>query len=140
MLFIYLDKYIFMIKKIFISSLLAFAIAVPAFAADVVFCGGDQTNCATTQTPSYDETITCEDLGITRTLKKGSSGYMVEVLQIVLLNTGYFDGEETGMYDTATINAVKAFQSENGLKADGVFGPKSRAAMQDLCSEVGMMS
>jgi murein L,D-transpeptidase YcbB/YkuD len=132
-----------MIKKVIISSLMVFSFASPILAADVVLCNTAQTDCSNNtqnQTTYMDENISCEDLGITRTLKKGSNGYMVEVLQIVLLNTGYFDGEETGTYDTATISAVKAFQSENGLKADGVFGPKSRAAMQDLCNEVGMMS
>ena len=39
---------------------------------------------------------------------------------------GYYYGEVTGHYGTKTVAAVKAFQSKNGLKADGVAGAETQ--------------
>lgn len=36
---------------------------------------------------------------------------------------GYYDGEVTGVYDKATAEAVRAFQEDYNLTADGVVGP-----------------
>ncbi|MBR6668314.1 MAG: peptidoglycan-binding protein [Clostridia bacterium] len=59
-------------------------------------------------------------------LQKGSSGTKVRNLQYVLYELGYYDGPISGQYDTATVNAVRSFQSSNGLTpVDGVAGPKT---------------
>lgn len=129
-----------MTKKITLSAcllLLAATGTVPAFAAETQFIG--DTGAAVAIPATYAGSATCEDLGITRTLKKGSRGDMVDTLQMVLVHAGYLD-EETGLYDTATLNAVKDFQKEMNLKADGVFGPKSRAAMAEMCDDVAQSS
>ena len=56
------------------------------------------------------------------TLKRGSSGERVTALQQKLKNLGYYTGTVDGDYGDGTVKAVKAFQSRNGLTADGVAG------------------
>ncbi len=56
-------------------------------------------------------------------LKRGSSGGTVEKLQQRLKNWGYYDGDIDGIYGWRTESAVKRFQLNNGLTADGVVGP-----------------
>ncbi|MBD2775818.1 peptidoglycan-binding domain-containing protein [Iningainema tapete] len=60
------------------------------------------------------------------TLKLGSTGPMVEGLQRDLSAKGYLDaGAVNGSFDATTENAVKKFQQDNGLTADGVVGPQT---------------
>ena len=56
-------------------------------------------------------------------LKKGSRGSEVKTLQTALKEQGYYSGKIDGVYGKSTVNAVKAFQKKNGLKADGIAGP-----------------
>jgi len=37
-----------------------------------------------------------------------------------------------GVYEPKTANAVKRFQSVNGLNADGIYGPKTKAKIEKL--------
>jgi peptidoglycan hydrolase-like protein with peptidoglycan-binding domain len=63
-------------------------------------------------------------------LKLGSSGSEVTVLQERLLALGYLDySGTTGYYGTLTKTAVIRFQQNNGLTADGIAGPKTQAAL-----------
>lgn len=55
-------------------------------------------------------------------LQPGSSGSAVKRLQYALYELKYYDGDITGKYDTATENAVMAFQDVNGLYIDGIAG------------------
>ena len=55
-------------------------------------------------------------------LQNGSSGSAVKRLQYALYELKYYDGDITGKYDTATENAVMAFQEVNGLYIDGIAG------------------
>lgn len=54
-------------------------------------------------------------------LKKGSSGNEVSALQTALNKAGYAL-QTTGLYDDATEAAVRQYQTNNGLEADGVAG------------------
>lgn len=56
-------------------------------------------------------------------LKRGSSGSTVEKLQQRLKNWGYYSGDIDGIYGSHTESAVKKFQKNNGLTADGIVGP-----------------
>jgi len=63
------------------------------------------------------------------TLRRGASGTAVKELQQALARAGFNPGSVDGEFGPATERAVKAFQSANGLTADGVVGPKTRAAL-----------
>lgn len=65
------------------------------------------------------------------TLRKGSRGDWVTILQNRLIMRGYDCGSKgaDGVYGDATVKAVKAFQKANGLTQDGVTGPKTWAAL-----------
>ena len=59
----------------------------------------------------------------TKTLKyEASSGKLVKQLQERLTELGYYTGRISGNFLGNTRNAVKAFQEQNALKADGIVG------------------
>lgn len=58
-------------------------------------------------------------------MQKGDTGYQVEELQAALIDLGYLTGAISGVYDTATVAAVKALQKASGLTADGIAGSKT---------------
>lgn len=57
-----------------------------------------------------------------KTLRKGSTGTQVQVLQWLLNAKGYDCGKADGIFGAKTLAAVKAFQKANGLDVDGVVG------------------
>ncbi|MBE5771266.1 MAG: peptidoglycan-binding protein [Clostridiales bacterium] len=59
---------------------------------------------------------------IGNTLRNGSEGAAVRVLQSKLKSLGYYTGVVDGDYGTGTVEAVKAFQRAHGMTADGVAG------------------
>lgn len=63
-------------------------------------------------------------------LKPGMTDNAVEAVQGLLMAYGYFDGlYHTGRMDTATVNAVKDFQTAHGLDADGEVGGMTWTAL-----------
>ena len=54
----------------------------------------------------------------------------VKRLQRNLAKLGYFHHVVTGYYGPITTKAVKRFQTSVGLKADGIWGPRSEAALK----------
>lgn len=67
------------------------------------------------------------------TLRKGSSGSYVTLAQTKLIQLGYDLSPygADGKFGNKTYEAVKAFQRDRGLTADGVIGPKTWAALED---------
>ena len=65
------------------------------------------------------------------TLRKGSGGEYVQLLQVALIARGYSVGTKgaDGIFGAKTEAAVIAFQKNNGLTADGICGPKTWAAL-----------
>lgn len=61
--------------------------------------------------------------------KRGSSGATVTQIQTRLKSWGYYDGGIDGVYGSATERAVRYFQRQNGLNADGQAGDKTLAAL-----------
>lgn len=56
------------------------------------------------------------------TYQQGSTGDVVRTIQTKLKNWGYYFGSVDGIFGNQTENAVRYFQSQNGLSADGVAG------------------
>jgi cell division septation protein DedD len=64
------------------------------------------------------------------TLRPGTKGSQsVATLQAALTSLGYAAGTPDGSYGPSTVEAVSAFQTANGLPADGVAGPATLAAI-----------
>lgn len=59
------------------------------------------------------------------TLRKGSRGTQVKVLQWLLSLNGYNVGTVDGVFGAKTEKAVKAYQKAKGLESDGVAGKKT---------------
>lgn len=64
-----------------------------------------------------------------RTLRSGMVGEDVSWVQSRLIALGY-SAVQTGVYDAKTIAAVKAFQGQNALSADGVAGSQTFAMLR----------
>ena len=76
------------------------------------------------------------------TLKKGSTGEAVANLQAALAFLDYTTntyGFYTS-YDSKTVTAVKQFQTNNGLKADGIAGPATQALLYSGSAKRGSAS
>lgn len=76
-----------------------------------------------TQPPVYDGTKVPE--GEMRALNVGKSGEDVYWLQMKLKELGYYQGTVTGTYLEGTKAAVRAYQKDNGLEADGYCGTRT---------------
>lgn len=65
------------------------------------------------------------------TLRRGSKGEYVTLLQTMLVQRGYDIGSAgvDGDYGRGTEAAVRAFQTDAGLESDGICGPKTWAAL-----------
>lgn len=59
----------------------------------------------------------------------GSRGQEVREIQTRLKKWGYYKGNVDGIYGSLTLQAVRYFQSKNGLTVDGIAGPKTLAAI-----------
>lgn len=71
-----------------------------------------------------------------RTLRKGSTGQDVYMVQMRLKELGYYHGSVTGGYYGGTIEAVKAFQQACGLNVDGLAGKMTQAALFSTATPV----
>lgn len=68
------------------------------------------------------------------TLKKGSKGVWVNLLQRLLIHHGFSCGSAgaDGDFGSGTYNAVISFQRARGLSADGIAGPKTWSELTKL--------
>jgi hypothetical protein len=93
----------------------------------------EPTTTAETETaPAVTSTVP-EDV----TLKSGDSGDEVKQLQEALAALGYDVGEADGVFGAATEDAVKQFQADSGLGADGVAGPQTLTAINEALAATG---
>mgnify|MGYP002522427639 CR=1 FL=1 len=72
------------------------------------------------------------------TLKRGSKGEYVSLLQTMLANEGYSLGScgVDGDFGQMTERAVRAFQSDAGLEPDGIVGSRTWGALQDTSTAI----
>lgn len=81
--------------------------------------------CAQSLPPFYDQLAPVRQGQ--QLLARGSQGIRVQALQWALTYSGYATMAD-GSFGPATEAQVKAFQSDQGLKADGIVGPKTMLA------------
>ena len=72
------------------------------------------------------------------TLRKGDEGPEVVTLQLALTELGYLNGAADGNFGTGTQTAVKKFQQDNGLDADGIAGRLTLEALYSQASVTPM--
>ena len=63
------------------------------------------------------------------TVAWGDKGAQVRQIQQKLMDYGYFSGTVDGIFGKETYDAVVWFQRKNGLKVDGVVGPRTAAGL-----------
>ena len=66
---------------------------------------------------------------VAQVYKYGSKGDQVKQIQTKLKKWGYYNNGVDGIYGYNTYLSVKSFQTSNGLKADGVAGSQTLAAI-----------
>ena len=71
-------------------------------------------------------------------LKRGSSGDDVAKLQGDLTTCGCDPGRADGVYGAKTEQAVRDFQAERDLDADGIAGPATLGALAGRIAEIAM--
>ncbi len=64
------------------------------------------------------------------TLRQGSTGSRVKVLQQRLISLGYLKGSADGKFGKLTLAAVTAYQRAAGLTADGLAGKKTLTSLE----------
>lgn len=67
-----------------------------------------------------------------RTLRKGNRGTDVEEVQRILNQDPRYPTKVDGIFGTDTATSVRAFQADNGLKADGIVGPATWAKLREV--------
>lgn len=70
--------------------------------------------------------------GILEILRLGSRGPNVKLIQSLLARIGYNPGSLDGVFGQQTKEAVREFQLDNGLAADGVVGPATWSRFERL--------
>jgi len=69
--------------------------------------------------------------------KSGKKSLTHKDIQLALKNAGFYNGPIDGKIGKQTKKAIREFQSANGLKADGIVGPKTRnLLLQYLTQEI----
>ncbi|MGN8647319.1 peptidoglycan-binding protein [Gracilibacillus sp. HCP3S3_G5_1] len=65
-------------------------------------------------------------------LRNGDIGKQVIHIQSQLKEAGHYDSSIDGIYGSGTVNAVKSFQKQQGLAVDGIAGPNTRSALDNI--------
>lgn len=78
----------------------------------------------------------------TSNLSRGSKGTAVKDMQTKLITCGYSCGSygADGDFGSSTATALKNFQRDYGLSVDGIFGPKSKAKLDEVYAAIAKPS
>jgi peptidoglycan endopeptidase LytE len=87
-----------------------------------------ETTAATTTAPSTTSTTTSTT---TTTSPYGGATLLTSIIQQELRILGYFNGEPDGILGPVTEEAIKEFQTDAGITADGEYGPETYVALAD---------
>ena len=63
-----------------------------------------------------------KEIAVQASLSRGSNGEAVRTLQTSLFELGYYSGEIDGIFGSKTEEAVRRYQADRGLSADGIAG------------------
>lgn len=85
---------------------------------------------------TYEENTPSEVETKAAVLSRGSSGEEVRTLQNMLNTIGYSCGAVDGKFGANTQAAVKRFQQDNLLQADGVVGEKTLGKLKNIFSKM----
>jgi len=82
-------------------------------------------------TEEVPQTVTVPEAwtGFSRSLSYGSQGSDVTAIQTLLKDLGYDVGGIDGVFGNLTMNAVRQFQQDHQLDADGIIGPLTAAKL-----------
>ncbi len=81
-----------------------------------------------------------EEYPYKKKLVRGSTGADVKQVQTRLTELGFFSGPISGNYMNQTMAAVKAFQTHNGMKSDGITGEDTWNALFNTADVVDAAS
>ena len=115
---------------------------------------GTQSGCILSPLATWDEVAELTDADYTGeiyetfdilpldTLTKGARGELVRYLQVALVDAGYDIGKGKdgkplidGIFGGEVLSAVRAFQHDHGLTADGKVGQKTWTAIKGLVQD-----
>lgn len=109
-----------------ITSVRLALVAIAAISLLAAACSsGDSSD--TTAAPSGATETTAAASGGTA----ANSSPIVKDMQNALQAIGYHPGTADGVYGQHTIDAVKEFQTDAGITADGRYGPETHAALEE---------
>ena len=92
---------------------------------------------STTATTATATAATSSATAATTTTALPAPAEWVKSLQTKLAKLGYFSGPANGVLGPITTAAIKTFQANSGLKADGLWGPSSQAALDKALAGKG---
>ena len=109
-----------------------FLYLITVFCAGLAFtgCSDDEPNYKRTDPPTPTDPVTpvTPTIPIPATVRRGSRGETVTLLQQLLVSRGYVIGID-GDFGPETEKAVRDFQNKQHLGVDGVVGPKTWTAL-----------
>ncbi|MBV9387008.1 MAG: peptidoglycan-binding protein [Chroococcidiopsidaceae cyanobacterium CP_BM_ER_R8_30] len=111
------------------SSVTAQTSKTPTNTTHTTHKSGSTSNSGSTMSPSSSSTSHTSASSYSGTLTLGSTGEAVKDLQTSLKRLGFYNGPISGKFGNQTRAAVIKFQQSKNLPADGIVGPKTRAAL-----------